>query len=327
MTINRRFLPPRDVVFLLPPAGQLIGMLGFVEVFDSANRVLASVGRPPLYRIQLAGLTSETACSAGQQLRTAPVASLDPPHTLVVGGGALEELDRPVSTELLEHTRRLAAGATRLASVCLGTFVLGELGLLDERRCTTHWIALEALRTRFPRALVQQDALYTEDAGRFTSAGGTAGVDLALHVLRQDGGPKLALAVAKLLVVFAQRPGGQSQFSTVLQLPASQDDRLAGLLNAVVHEPAADHRVEALAARVGMSPRNFARVFRNQTGETPAAFVTRARVEAAQRALENGDATLAQVASDCGFGSEATLRNSFVRLLGIQPSAYRQRFR
>ncbi len=327
MTKTGRFLPsPRRVVLLVPPDGQLIGMIGFMEALNAANRVRASRDRPPLYSLALVGVGAQTATAAGVVLQTGRADGQDGPHTLVVGG-ALESVTAPAPPAVRAQVARLATDATRVVAVCAGAFVLGELGMLDGRRCTTHWLALDALRERFPTALVQDDAIYTEDGRVLTSAGATAGIDLALHLVRQDGGPRLALAVARLLVVFAQRPGGQSQFGAALSLRPGIEDRLRKLISTVVQDPSGDHTVDALADRVAISPRHFARVFRDQTGDTPAAFVARVRVEAAQRALAHSDVGLDTVANDCGYGTVETLRRSFIRHTGVSPSAWRRRFR
>ena len=326
MTSTQRILPrPCTVGVLLPPEAQLTGVIGLVEAFDTANRVLASAGKPPQYVVHLLGVGDTLQSAAGAVLQTRPAQALESLHTLVIGG-ALPTAATPVDPALRDAVAYLAARAERWVTVCLGTFALGELGYLNGRRCTTHWLALDALRRRFPAAHVEEDAIFTEDGPLLTSAGGTAGIDLALHLLRRDRGPRLALAVARALVVFAQRPGGQSQFGAAVRLRPGLDDRLQALVMHVMRDPAADHSVAQLAAHIGMSPRHFARVFRDQTGETPAVFVARARVEAAQRALATSDASLAEIAAACGFGSEDTLRRTFHRIAGVSPSDWRTRF-
>lgn len=311
------------MTLLLPPGAQLIGMIGFLEAFDAANRVLGAAGRPPAYALTVAGIGSELRSVSGLGLRPVDVVTVAATHTLVVGG-ALP--DGSADPRVVAQVGRLGAGATRVVAVCAGAFVLGELGWLDGRRCTTHWLALDPLRARFPAALVEPDALYTEDGRVYTSAGATAGVDLALHLIRQDLGPRVARAVARVLVVFAHRPGGQSQFGSALRLRPDLDATLQALVDHVLGHPEGDHRVEVLAARAGMSPRNFARVFRARTGETPAAFVARARVELAQRALVLGGDGLDLIAARCGFGTAETLRRSFHRVTGVSPGAWRARF-
>ncbi|MCB9762811.1 MAG: GlxA family transcriptional regulator [Alphaproteobacteria bacterium] len=323
-TMTRR-IPPKRVVLVLLPGVQLLGVIGPLEVFDAANRILAHRGRPPAYELVVAGLGPQTASVTGLAATTVPLAEIDALHTLLVGG--TWDLAREVpDAGALGVMARLAARAERVVSICQGAFVLGELGLLDGRRCTTHWLSTDLLRRRFPAARVEPDAIYTEDGKVLTSAGVTAGIDLALHIVRSDCGARLSLAVAQAMVVFVHRPGGQSQFSTALRLKPGVEERFRRLITEVMADPAGDHRVDDLAARVGMSPRNFARVFRKQTGETPAAFVGRVRVEAAQRALLSGDAPIAQVADDCGFGTEETFRRTFQRVMGVAPGDYRRRF-
>lgn len=337
MTSIERFLPSiRRVVMVAPPGASALTTLGPLEAFDVANRFLAARGRPPLYQLQLASLDADSVSSVGVPLRGVPLSEVREVHTLIVGGGPTLP-ERTLEPALVGEVGRLAAAATRVVSVCGGAFVLGALGLLAGRRCTTHWLWLDALQQRFPEARVEPDAIYTEDGPVWTSAGVTAGLDLALQLIRSDGGPGLARAVARALVVFVHRPGGQAQFSAALTvtgpkrgagsaLDPALDDRIRALVVEVIGEPGGEHDVPALARRMAMSPRNFARVFRARTGETPAAFVARARIEAAQRALADTDATLAAIASACGFGTEATLRRTFARVVGVSPSGWRERF-
>lgn len=326
MTSSPQILPaPRTVAVFLPQHGQLLGTLGFVEVLDSANRVLEHLGKPPAYAVELVGVSETTASAVGPRLLTRPAAELPHAHTVVVGGSwpLVHEPDHPT---LLEQVQRLAGTATRTVSLCVGAFALGALGLLDDRRCTTHWLVLDALQGRFPAAKVQPDCLYTEDAGLFTSAGASAALDLALHLVRADLGQRLALTVARTLVLFAHRPGGQSQFGSTVRVPPSADDRLADLVAHIRATPAADHRVDVLARRVGMSPRHFARTFKAHLGTSPAALVANARIEAAQRLLAQSDLSVQAVAAEVGFGSEETFRRTFFRVAGVSPSAWRERF-
>ncbi len=322
MTKNPPF-QPHPVRVLLPPGGQLIGILGLYEAFDAANRFREHWGLAPLYSLALVGAQEQTASASGPVLLTPPAPACTG-HTLVLGGALPHRAPTPA---LLAAAERWSQGAARRVGVCMGSFTLGALGLLEGRSCTTHWLALDKLKEQFPTAKVQDDAIYVQDGELFTSAGASAGIDLALELIRQDGGPKLARAVAKSLVMFIQRPGGQSQFGSAARLPAETEQSFRDLLAQVLAHPASDHRVETLAQQVGMSPRNFARRFKSQTGRTPAAMVTRVRVQAAQRVLLNSDAPLSQVADECGFGSEETLRRSFERVCGTTPGGFRKRFR
>lgn len=327
MTTVRPKLPTRSVVVLVPARGQLIGVMGFAEAFDAANRFAIARGRAAPYTLRTVGLTERTASVSGPVLCTEPSHQVDFAHTLVVGG-TLDGTVARVGDRFRDEVARLAKRSERVVGLCAGTFALAEAGLLDGCPCTTHWLATADLQRRFRSAKVESDALFTEHEGRlYTSAGATAGIDLALHLIRGDLGRRMALAVARALVVFAQRPGGQSQFGSGVRLPAGVDDRLAEVLSDIVEDPGRVLSVEVLARQAGMSPRHFARVFRKSTGETPAAYVTRVRVEAAQRALAYGDASLAAVACACGFETEDGLRRAFRRVAGVTPSAYKQRFR
>lgn len=327
MTMTPRFLPStRSLLFVAVPGAQLLDIVGPMECFDAANKLRAYEGKPTCYTLDVAAPTSTVASASGLRIRTTPLRRARPPHTLVVGGSLGMVRRGAVSKATLAEIGRLAKGAERVVSVCAGSFVLGELGLLDHRRCTTHWLALDTLRRRFPHARVEPDAIFTSDGPIHTSAGVTSGIDLALHLIEQDLDAEMALAVARMLVVFLRRPGGQSQFSASVQLRAGVDQRIRKLVTAIVDAPGRDHRVPVLARRVAMSPRHFARIFTEQTGKTPAAFVTGVRLDAARTALELGDDTVASIADDCGFGSEETLRRAFVKHVGVAPSDYRARF-
>ncbi|MEV0293743.1 helix-turn-helix domain-containing protein [Nocardia sp. NPDC050710] len=244
--------------------------------------------------------------------------------TLVVPGYAVGE---PVSAALVDAVRVVAGGARRIASVCTGAFVLAEAGLLDERRATTHWLACADLAQRFPRVSVDPDALYVRDGPVVTSAGVTAGIDMALALVEEDHGADLARSIAKHLVVFLRRPGGQSQFSVRTTIETPRSTGLRNVVDFVVAQPAADHSTAALAARAALSERHLTRLFRKEIGMTPAQYVEQVRVEAAQALLESGDDGVATIARRCGFGSEETMRRVFLKVLGASPTDYRNRFR
>jgi transcriptional regulator GlxA family with amidase domain len=222
--------------------------------------------------------------------------------------------------------RRVARRDRRVGSVCTGAYLLAEAGVLDGRRVTTHWASCRDLAERYPRLSVEPDPIFVRDGPVITSAGVTAGMDLALALVEEDHGRELALAVARRLVMFVKRPGGQSQFSIALEAQASAREPVPDVQAFIAAHPGADLSVGALARRAGMSPRNFARVFARETGTTPARFVERARVEAARRQLEDTGLGLAGVADACGFGSVETLRRSFLRQLRVGPAEYRHRF-
>ena len=246
--------------------------------------------------------------------------------TLVVAGGpgvhaAAED------GALLAWVGARAARARRVASVCTGAFLLGAAGLLDGKRAVTHWTRCADLARRFPSARVEADPIFVQDGSVWTSAGVTAGIDLALALVEQDIGRAAALAVARHLVVFLKRPGGQAQFSVALSLQhADGGGRFAALHAWVADNLAGDLSVPALAARAGMSERGFVRHHRAETGLTPARAVERLRVEAARGLLADTRLPVKRVAARCGFGSEETMRRSFLRLLSATPQAYRERF-
>ncbi|MEU2121238.1 GlxA family transcriptional regulator [Nocardia niwae] len=244
--------------------------------------------------------------------------------TLLVPGYPPEER---VPGELVDAVRVAAGAARRVASVCTGAFVLAEAGLLDGRRATTHWLACTALAQRFPAVRVEADAIYLRDGPIITSAGVTAGIDMALALVEEEHGADLARSLAKHLVVFLHRPGGQSQFSVRTSIPAPRTAGLRHAADAVIADLCADHSLSAMAGRAALSERHFSRLFRQEIGMTPGRYVKLARLEAAQALLESGDEPMAAVARRSGFGSEETMRRTFLELLGASPSDYRRRFR
>jgi transcriptional regulator GlxA family with amidase domain len=243
---------------------------------------------------------------------------------LVAGGSGVESAWR--NEELLLWLRKTAQRVRRIGSVCTGAFVLASAGLLDGKRAATHWKWAAELANKFKRTTVDPDPIYIRDGNTYTTAGVTAGMDLALALVEQDLGAHLALKVARELVLYLRRAGGQSQFSAALSLQASDRKQIEEVRSWALDNLNHNLPVEKLAAKAGMSPRNFARVFLKDTGTTPARFVERSRVEAARRRLEESRDKLERVANDCGFGSMQSLRRSFLRVLRVPPSDYRHRF-
>ncbi|WP_061292817.1 GlxA family transcriptional regulator [Herbidospora cretacea] len=241
---------------------------------------------------------------------------------LVAGGDRLAA--RPVEADLLATARAVAAGATRVASVCTGAFVLAGLGLLDGRRATTHWRHAATLARRHPRVRVEPDAIHIRDGRYITSAGISAGIDLTLALVEDDHGAETARRVARELVVFMRRPGGQSQF-TAATTPPARNELLRTLIDSVLADPAADHTLPAMAGTAAVSTRHLTRLFHTELGATPARWVERVRLEHAQRLLLDGHSVTA-AARDSGFGSDETLRRVFDRHLGVTPTAYCRRF-
>ncbi|MGW6794509.1 GlxA family transcriptional regulator [Streptomyces chartreusis] len=298
----------------------LLDASGPLEVLHQAGRL----GHPyaPVLASPYGG---DVTTSSGVALaRTVAAAEVGPVDTLVVAGAdALAE--RPPGEDLLTAAAVLAGRAERVASVCSGAFVLAELGLLDGRRATTHWRHAKTLARRHPRVRVEPDALHVRDGRYLTSAGISAGIDLTLALVEDDHGADVAREAARELVVFMQRPGGQSQFSTALATPPARSDLLASLTASVLADPGADHGLAAMAASAAVSTRHLARLFRNELDTTPARWVERVRLDRAQQLLLDGH-SVTSAARHSGLGSDETLRRAFARHLGTTPTEYRRRF-
>lgn len=323
--------PPVRVAVVAVPDAQVLDVTGPLEVFGRTARWLGDERRrsTPAYAVELVA-PSRAPLVTSSGLRLVPDRALAEVRggvdTLIVAGGRGVRAalgDR----RLLAWLRRMAPRVRRLCSVCTGSFLLAEAGLLDGRRATTHWRSCDALARRYPGIRVDPDPIFVRDGDVYTSAGVTAGMDLALALVEEDHGRAVALAVARELVLFLRRPGGQSQFSAQLATQTAEREPLRDLQAWMVDHVGADLSVEALAARVAMSPRNFARVFRREVGLTPGRYVESVRVEAARRRLEESARGVDQVAAECGFGHAETMRRAFLRRLRVSPSAYRARFR
>lgn len=321
-----RILPtPRRVDILAFERVQLLDVAGPLQVFATANELACEAGAPQPYDPHVVALRAgPVAASAGLQLiaEALPATRLKLDTLLVAGGFGVA--DACTDTSLLRWIRQRSRNARRVASVCSGAFLLAATGLLDGRRVTTHWGRCAELARRFPAVRVESDPIFVRDGDVWTSAGVTAGIDLALAFVEADMGRAAALDVARQLVVFARRPGGQAQFSAGLSLAAEPDfDTLHDWMTTNLR---GDLSVPRLAARAGMSERNFARRYHAATGVTPSRAVERLRVEAARDALGTTRRSIKDVARRCGFGSEETMRRSFIRLLSVAPRDYRQRF-
>jgi transcriptional regulator GlxA family with amidase domain len=306
----------------------LLDLAGPLEVFDVATHVAYATGRAPGYQTTvIAPRGGPIASSSRLEVVAQRGLGRVPTHidTLMLTGGGWHSGLRDAA--LLRFVRRAAERARRVASICTGAFGLAEAGLLDGKRATTHWAYAEALAERYPAVQVDPDPIFVRDGRVYTSAGITAGMDLALALVEGDLGPEVARRVARHLVMFVQRPGGQSQFSAQLRARSASREPLKEVQSHVIENIGENLSVPALARRAGMSPRNFARAFAREAGVTPGVYVERARVEAARRMLEQTSASLVEVATHSGLGSVETLRRAFGRQLGVNPSSYRQRFR
>jgi transcriptional regulator GlxA family with amidase domain len=326
-------------IFVVPGAFSL-DVFGPLEVFTMGARLWAqrsdwdpsnapgadASGQAGVYAVELVSEHGgPVSSSSAVPIFTARASQqvVQPFDTLMVAGGP-GAIAAMKSESLKAEVLRLAGLCRRVTSVCTGAFILAEVGLLRGRRATTHWASCAALAERFPDISVERAPIYTRDGNIYTSAGATAGMDLALALVREDFGSALAQEIARWLVLFVQRPGGQPQLSAALQSLPSQRRPLRDLQVWIADHPEADLRVPVLAKRVGMSPRNFARAFARELGETPANYVEKARLEAACRRLEFGDDSLEHIALDVGFGTVETLRRACKRVLGVGPAEYRE---
>ncbi|MCP5369063.1 MAG: DJ-1/PfpI family protein [Hyphomicrobiales bacterium] len=319
---------PRQVLMLAYPQCQVLDVAGPMEAFAMAD-AWAGGGA---YRLRLVspggGLVATSgplrlaADAAMADVSGADLAGLD---TFIVAGGQ-GSLAAKRDPRVIDFVRRAAAAARRVASVCTGAFLLAEAGLLDGRRATTHWFDAASLARSYPAVAVDADAVFVRDGSVWTSAGITAGIDLALALIEDDLGRAAALAVARRLVVYMMRPGGQSQFSAQLRMQAPASRRLRELVDWMVSHPDGDLSVAALAGRCGLGERTFLRRFAAETGATPAKYVEHLRFEAARQALETSTAGHDRIARACGFRSAEVMRRVFQRRLGISPSDYRSRF-
>jgi transcriptional regulator GlxA family with amidase domain len=322
--VERTELLTRKVVIVAFPGVQTLDVAGPAEVFSLAGRIAGAH-----YEIVIAA-TRSGVLQTSSGLSLAPNRTLRGVRggidTLLVAGGAgvvSAERDEP----LIRWLRAAAGRSRRVASVCTGAFLLARAGLLDGRRATTHWAACHELERRYPATAVQRDAIFVRDGQVWSSAGVSAGMDLALALVEEDLGRKVALEVARWLVLFVKRPGGQSQFSAQLAAQTAERDPVRELQTWIGEHLGQELTVEALARRACMSSRNFARVFQREVGMTPAVYVQAVRIERAQRELETTAATIDQIARRCGFGTPETMRRAFQRRLGVGPGDYRARFR
>jgi transcriptional regulator GlxA family with amidase domain len=317
-----------SVVIVAYPGLQSLDAVGPFEVFAGATRAARAIGRSGGYQVSLASTDGRPVrAESGVGLCTVPLP--DPGlriDTLVLPGGDQAQGARG-DEELMSWIRTVAPRCRRVATVCTGAFLAAEAGLLNGRRVTTHWARAAQLAAEFPALEVDPDPIYIRDGKFWTSAGVTAGIDMALALVQDDLGSEVAQTVARWLVMFLHRPGGQTQFASPLWVPRAERSTVRAVQTLVEAAPGGDHRLPVLAAGAAMSVRHFTRVFTAEVGETPGRFVEQVRLEAARRDLETTNDTLDIVATRCGFGTAETLRRVFHRRLGVAPDSYRRRFR
>jgi transcriptional regulator GlxA family with amidase domain len=299
----------------------LLDVTGPVEVLHQANQV--GSGQYETVLVSAAGgqVTAASGLVLAGTITPKEAGTVD---TVVVAGA--DHLVDGVPSEVLNVTAALAANAPRVASVCSGAFVLAALGLLDGRRATTHWRHAAAMARQYPKVEVVPDALHITDGRYVTSAGISAGIDLTLALVEADHGADAARAVARELVVFMQRPGGQSQFSTAMATPPARTELMRTITDTVVADPAGDHTLPRLAAAAAVSSRHLTRLFQNEFRTTPGRWVERVRLDRAQQLLLNGH-SITTAARLSGLGSDETLRRAFARHLGATPTEYLRRFK
>ena len=322
----------RRIVFVGAPGTEILDLVGPLQVFARASDMYCreNPGTLPVYSVEVASISSGRSLTANCGLhfnanKTFQEVSGKIDTLLVAGGNAIEQNE--INPEAVRWLKKVAARTRRVGSVCTGAMLLARAGLLDGRRATTHWNWCEVLIKRAPRADVDPDPIFVRDENVYTSAGVTAGMDLALALVEEDHGSRLALQVARNLVLYLRRPGGQSQFSAALSLQLTDRKPLRELEAWVLDNLHKPLTVPVLAQRVAMSPRNFARVFAKEMKTTPAKFVERLRVEAARRRLEESQNSMETIASECGFGNVNAMRNVFQRALRTPPGQYRRHFR
>jgi transcriptional regulator GlxA family with amidase domain len=312
-----------SVVLVAFESAQILDVTGPVEVFSTATRYVTGVA----YDITVASVGGGmVASSSGLAFSTVDLADCPTPVDTVIVAGGRDMDEVTADLELLSEVNRLAGGARRVASVCSGAFVLAAAGLLDGRRAATHWGECDLLRQAYPSVSVDGDAIYVRDGNVWTSAGITAGIDLALALVADDHGRHAAARVARQLVVYLRRSGGQAQFSTVLEAQDADTEPIRDLLAWLPGHLTDDLTVTALAHRTHLSARQFSRVFKAGTGITPAEHVEAIRTEAACRMLETTQAPIDEIARRCGFGNPETMNRTFRRRLDTTPGKHRQHF-
>ncbi|WP_394787183.1 GlxA family transcriptional regulator [Rhodoferax sp.] len=318
---------PRRIDVVVYHGFKAIEAIGAMSVFEYANLHLQQQGRPAGYQVGIASVAAGPVASDTHMLLQARALSADDlPHTAIIVGARHIEQALAAHGEIVAWAAAVAPHIERLVALCSGSFFLAAAGVLDGLTATTHWSVAALLKEKFPAVQVQADAIYLRSGRLWTSAGVTAGIDLALALVEDDYGRGLALQVARDLVVYLKRPGGQSQFSVHLNSQNTSHPGIREIQDWVLSNLSLPLDVSVLADRAAMSERNFRRVFAKEVGSSPLQFIESARLEVGRRLLEEGDLPLKSIAGRIGFASEQSLRKLFMKQLGVGPQAYRERF-
>ncbi len=317
----------RKVLIVGFPGVQALDMVGPFDVFAGASLALSAEGKEPYQPIVASidgqPVATETGLSFGAVKLPDPSEPID---TLVLPGGHGVQAARRDS-RVIDWIAAAAPHARRVVTVCTGAFLAAQTGLLDGCRATTHWAFADQLAREFPAVDVDPDPIFVRSSSTvWTAAGVCAGIDLALALVEEDHGTELAQTVARYLVLHLRRPGGQTQFAAPVWVARAKREPIRAVQNAVESEPGGVHSVTELARLAAMSPRHFTRVFTDEVGEAPGAYVERVRTEAARRQLEQTDDTVVAIAARCGFGTAETMRRNFIRRIGVSPDQYRKTF-
>lgn len=320
----------RKVVILGFPGVQALDLVGPFDVFTGASMLSPASGRCPqaAYDVALASVDGEPVTTGtGLGFVTAKLPDPREPVDTVLLPGGIGVDDVRANPEVMDWLRTAAHTARRVVSVCTGAFLAAEAGLLDGCRATTHWAFARRMQDEFPAVDVDPEPIFVRSSDKvWTAAGVAAGIDLALSLVEDDHGTEVAQTVARWMVLYLRRPGGQTQFAAPVWMPRARRTPVRDVQEAVEAQPGANHNVAELARRAAMSPRHFTRVFTDEVGEAPGAYVERIRTDAARRQLEETDDTVLAIAARCGFGTAETMRRNFIRRIGVPPDQYRKMF-
>ncbi|BBY07045.1 GlxA family transcriptional regulator [Mycobacterium noviomagense] len=317
----------RSVVILGFPGIQALDVVGPFEVFSAASTCLAANGRDGYQPVLVSADGHPVATRTGLTFGTTALPDpQEPVDTVVLPGGRGVHAARQ-EPQLIAWIEAIANSARRIVSVCTGAFMAAQAGLLDGCTATTHWAYADQLQREFPTVTVDPEPIFVRSGPKvWTAAGVTAGIDLALSLVEDDNGTDVAQTVARWLVLFLRRPGGQTQFAAPVWMPRARRKPIRQVQEVIESQPGGAHSITELARRAGMSPRHFARLFTDEVGESPGAYVERIRIDAARRQLEETDDTVVAIAARCGFGTSESMRRNFVRRIGVSPDQYRKTF-